>query len=77
MYDNIQAAGVPVDFEQHFFSEVQPLMSVSLDDVANSISRNGICLKGIFKASKSNYFLTIVDESVNYINNFWWFFQEV
>lgn len=41
-----KAAGAPVDFEHTFFSEVQPLMSVSLDDMANSISRNGICLKG-------------------------------
>ncbi|KAK4003092.1 hypothetical protein OUZ56_004874 [Daphnia magna] len=41
-----KAAGVPVDFEPKFFSEVQPLMSVSLEDVAESISHNGICLKG-------------------------------
>lgn len=41
-----KAAGVPVDFEQKFFSEVQPLMSVALEDVADSIARNGICLKG-------------------------------
>lgn len=41
-----KAAGAPVDFEQLFLSEVQPLMSVPLEDVANSVTRNGICLKG-------------------------------
>ncbi|KAK7861745.1 hypothetical protein R5R35_014376 [Gryllus longicercus] len=42
-----KAAGVPVDFEPFFFSEVNPTLSAPLDDVANSIAKNGICLKGI------------------------------
>jgi isocitrate dehydrogenase (NAD+) len=42
-----QAAGVPVDFETFFFSEVNQLMSAPLEDVASSIARNGVCIKGI------------------------------
>jgi isocitrate dehydrogenase (NAD+) len=40
-----QAAGVPVDFETFFFSEVHHTMSAPLEDVAKSITTNGICLK--------------------------------
>lgn len=47
MLDYSQAAGVPVDFEQYFLSEVHHVLSVPLDDVSSSISRNKICLKGI------------------------------
>lgn len=42
-----KAAGVPVDFEPFFFSEVNPTLSAPLEDVAASIAKNGICLKGI------------------------------
>lgn len=42
-----KAAGVPVDFESYFFSEVNPTLSANLDDVAGSIARNRVCLKGI------------------------------
>lgn len=41
------AAGVPVNFETYFFSEVNPTLSAPLDDVVNSITRNGVCLKGV------------------------------
>lgn len=42
-----KAAGVPVDFEPFFFSEIHHTMSAPLEDVVRSISKNGICLKGI------------------------------
>lgn len=42
-----KAAGIPVDFESYFFSEVNPTLSANLEDVASSISRNRVCLKGI------------------------------
>lgn len=42
-----KAAGVPVDFEPLFLSEVQPTMSVPLENVVESITRNGICIKGV------------------------------
>ncbi|KAJ8920171.1 hypothetical protein NQ315_011832 [Exocentrus adspersus] len=42
-----KAAGVPVDFETYFFSEVNPTLSAPLEDVAASITRNRVCLKGI------------------------------
>ncbi|XP_059476795.1 isocitrate dehydrogenase [NAD] subunit beta, mitochondrial-like isoform X1 [Neocloeon triangulifer] len=42
-----KAAGVPIDFERYFLSEVHPELSAPLDDVAASIAKNGIALKGI------------------------------
>uniref|UniRef100_A0A1B6D7T9 Isocitrate dehydrogenase [NAD] subunit, mitochondrial n=1 Tax=Clastoptera arizonana TaxID=38151 RepID=A0A1B6D7T9_9HEMI len=42
-----KAANIPVDFEMFFLSEVNRPLSAPLEDVANSIMRNGICLKGI------------------------------
>jgi len=42
-----KAAGIPVDFEAFFFSEVNPTLSAPLDKVAESISKNRVCLKGI------------------------------
>lgn len=40
-----KAAQVPVEFEMFFLSEIQHTLSAPLEDVAASISRNGICLK--------------------------------
>ena len=45
----IQASGAPVDFEQLFVSEVNPIMSAPLEDVISSIDRNGICIKGTMR----------------------------
>ncbi|XP_034837455.1 isocitrate dehydrogenase [NAD] subunit beta, mitochondrial isoform X1 [Maniola hyperantus] len=42
-----KAAGIPVDFESYFFSEVNPTLSAPLEDVVGSIARNKICIKGI------------------------------
>ncbi|KAL1450145.1 hypothetical protein WDU94_002595, partial [Cyamophila willieti] len=42
-----KAADVPIEFEMLFLSEVNPTMSANLDQVAESIARNGICLKGV------------------------------
>lgn len=42
-----KAASIPIDFECYFFSEVNPTLSAPLDDVANSITKNRVCLKGI------------------------------
>ncbi|CAB0004918.1 unnamed protein product [Nesidiocoris tenuis] len=41
-----KAADVPVEFETFFFSEVHAGMSAPLEQVAGSIHRNGVCLKG-------------------------------
>ncbi len=41
-----KAAGVPVDFETFFLSEIHRSSSVSLSDVCASIARTGVCLKG-------------------------------
>lgn len=42
-----KAANCPVDFEPFFFSEVNPTMSCSLEEVSASIRKNKLCLKGI------------------------------
>ncbi|KAK5644599.1 hypothetical protein RI129_005899 [Pyrocoelia pectoralis] len=42
-----KAAGVPVDFEPYFFSEVNPTLSAPIDQVTSSITKNKVCLKGI------------------------------
>lgn len=36
-----------MDFEMFFLSDIQYSLSAKLDDVVNSILKNGICLKGI------------------------------
>lgn len=40
-----KAANCPVDFEPFFFSEINPTMSASLEDVCASIRKNKLCLK--------------------------------
>ncbi len=42
-----RGAGVPVDFEELFVSEVQVGRSATLDDVIDSFKRNQVALKGI------------------------------
>jgi len=45
--DVFKAANVPVDFEEHYISELDPHRSEKLDNVIESIKRNGLCFKGI------------------------------
>jgi len=47
MQEVLEAAGAPVDFETFFLSDIQYSLSAKIDDVINSILRNGICMKGI------------------------------
>jgi isocitrate dehydrogenase (NAD+) len=47
--DVFKAAGVPMDFEVFFLSEVHSSLSVPIDTVVESIARNGMCLKGILQ----------------------------
>merc|ERR1719318_226647 len=42
-----KAAGVPMDFEVYFMSEVHSALSSPISQVTESIRRNGMCLKGI------------------------------
>ena len=42
-----RAAGVPMDFEVYFMSEVHSALSAPIPQVVDSIKRNGLCLKGI------------------------------
>ena len=42
-----KAAGVPMDFEVYFMSEVHSALSAPIPSVVDSIKRNGMCLKGI------------------------------
>lgn len=52
--DVFQAAGVPVEFEEYFISEVQPSQSASISTVVESFKRNGVGLKGII-TTPSNF----------------------
>lgn len=47
LYLVFDAAHCPVDFERLNFSEVNPTMSATLEEVITSIRKNRICLKGI------------------------------
>ncbi|ESO98976.1 hypothetical protein LOTGIDRAFT_158944 [Lottia gigantea] len=51
--DVFQAAGVPVDFEEIFISEVQPAQSATVSAVIESFKRNGAGLKGIITTPAS------------------------
>ncbi|XP_055897009.1 isocitrate dehydrogenase [NAD] subunit beta, mitochondrial-like isoform X2 [Biomphalaria glabrata] len=44
-----KAAGVPVEFEEVFISEISPNISASLNTVLDSFRRNKVGLKGIIK----------------------------
>jgi len=48
------AAGVPIDFEEMFISEVQPNRSETVETVVESFKRNGVGLKGIL-TSPTNF----------------------
>lgn len=50
----MSAMQVPVVFEELFLSEIHPTMSAPIEQVAESISRNGICLKGILSTPFSS-----------------------
>jgi len=50
-----KAAGVPVKFEGFYLSETNPTISAPLEDVVNSINKNGICLKGTMATPQYTY----------------------
>ncbi|KAK2158413.1 hypothetical protein LSH36_171g08038 [Paralvinella palmiformis] len=45
--DVFSACGVPIDFEELYVSESNPTQSVSVEAVAESCHKHGVCLKGI------------------------------
>ena len=47
MEEVFRAISVPVDFEVFFLSEVHAALSTPIDTVVDSITRNGLCLKGV------------------------------
>ena len=40
----LKASGFPVEFEVHFLSEIHAALSENVDEVSESIERNGVCL---------------------------------
>ena len=50
----LTALQAPLHFEELFLSEIHPTMSAPIDQVAESIMRNGICLKGILSTPFSS-----------------------
>ncbi|KAK3861977.1 hypothetical protein Pcinc_032111 [Petrolisthes cinctipes] len=45
--DVFKSAGVPMDFEERHLTELYARRSDTLEEVVESIKRNGVCLKGI------------------------------
>lgn len=45
--DVFKSVGVPLDFEEHYLTELYTRRSDSLENVVESIRRNKLCLKGI------------------------------
>lgn len=43
----LRSAGVPIDFEPFFLSDIHAASSAQLADVVASVRRNGVCLRGI------------------------------
>ena len=54
LYNLFVCSGVPVDFDVHHISELDPDRSDSLETVVESIKRNRICLKGILASPEYN-----------------------
>lgn len=52
--DVFQAISVPVEFEELFLSEVHSAMSVSVEEVMQSVKKNGVALKGTLQSPFSN-----------------------
>lgn len=50
MQEVFKTAGVPVDFEEYFLSEVHRSQSANYDTVLESFRRNGVGLKGIISS---------------------------
>merc|ERR1711997_76200 len=59
LMDSVQSVfkslGAPVTFETMHLSEVQHWNSNKLEDVMDSVKKNGICLKGVINAPDMNY----------------------
>lgn len=51
----LQSMGVPVDFEELYFSEVNHRNSCSLEDVMTSINKNKVCLKGVITVPEAGF----------------------
>lgn len=47
--------GVPIDFEELYFSELNHSASASLESVTESIKKNGVCLKGVITVPEASY----------------------
>jgi len=47
--------GVPIDFEQIYFSEVNHGASKSLDEVLDSVKKNKVCLKGVINVPEASF----------------------
>ncbi|XP_076054906.1 isocitrate dehydrogenase [NAD] subunit beta, mitochondrial isoform X2 [Oratosquilla oratoria] len=52
--DVFKAAGVPIDFEEKYLSELSPQRSDRIEDVVASIRQNRLCLKGILATPDYN-----------------------
>ncbi|KAG8197357.1 hypothetical protein JTE90_013484 [Oedothorax gibbosus] len=53
--DVFQAISVPVEFEELFLSEVHSAMSVPVEEVMQSVKKNGVALKGTLQSPFSTH----------------------
>jgi len=47
--------GVPIDFEEIYFSEVNHHASATLEEVMDSVNKNKVCLKGVINVPEASY----------------------
>jgi len=51
----LQSMGVPIDFEEIYFSEINHHASRSIEEVMESINKNKVCLKGVITVPEASY----------------------
>uniref|UniRef100_C1C2H4 Isocitrate dehydrogenase [NAD] subunit, mitochondrial n=1 Tax=Caligus clemensi TaxID=344056 RepID=C1C2H4_CALCM len=51
----VSATGAPIDFETFHLSEIQHGTSASLQEVCDSVRKNGVCLKGVVAVPEVGY----------------------
>jgi len=53
--DVLKSMGVPIEFEEIYFSEVSHGASKSLEEVMASIQKNKVCLKGVINVPEASF----------------------
>jgi len=51
----LSSMGVPIDFEEIYFSEINHGVSKSVDEVMDSVRKNKVCLKGVISVPEASF----------------------